>query len=72
VRVQRTFDVGDVFGLVRLDPDDAYDAVLGAQLQDLLSAIGGLDAHDRGLVPRPESCHVILRGMGRAIHEPDA
>jgi len=68
--VKRAFDVGDVFGLVRLDTDDGYDAVLGAQLQDLLSAIGGLDAHDRGLVPRPESCHVILLAWGEQSPSP--
>jgi hypothetical protein len=70
-RIERAFDVGNILALVGLDSDDAHDVVVVAQRQDLLSAIHGLDAYDRGLLRGPESCHVILHGIGRGIPMPE-
>jgi tRNA(fMet)-specific endonuclease VapC len=56
-RVQRPLDVGDVLWRLRLDADDAVDARVLAELGQCLSALGGLDASDGGMVAGSDSCH---------------
>jgi hypothetical protein len=49
-RVQELFDIGDVFGLFRLDSNDVNPTMLIANRSDFRGALLRLDSNDGGML----------------------
>lgn len=58
--MQKSFDIRQVFVLVRLYPNDDLPAVPIAEREDLFRAGWGLNPHNSGVLRHSEFGHVVL------------